>query len=504
MSKTVPQIKTDTLKYDARTIRECQEYVRSVQRKLDGAVAEGNSKKIRLFTWLLSKRSRAVRILAVHRVTCLNEGKKTPGVDGMRILSGRTKAVKNHNREIREWLITNADIKKKPSPIRRTYIRKPNGKLRPLGIPTLLDRTIQDVVRIAIEPITEYYANDNSYGFRPKRSCHDAIGHLFRKLALRTRKQWAIEGDISGCFDNIKHEHIMKQLTEWNTPKYIINVIEGMLSAKIFEHEVLFDTEKGTPQGGILSPMLANVALTTLDNLSEKYDRQYNPIVRYADDFVVTCKTEAEAKNIKKEIAEMLHKEIGLTLNDEKTTITNIHQGFNFLGFNLRKYREKSPHSKYNEVGKLLIKPQPEKVIGHLRKIKNVLKKNKTAKQGTIIRKLNPILVGSALYYRFAVSKRTYSLIDHSVWDKLWRWAKRRHPKKPINWIMNKYFTTSGRKWIFKSEDGQKTIINVDKIPITRYVKVRAGMRVHEWKRARTFGLLVAKKPENTSKNESE
>jgi len=257
-----------------------------VQRKLDGAVAEGNSKKIRLFTWLLSKRSRAVRILAVHRVTCLNEGKKTPGVDGMRILSGRTKAVKNHNREIREWLITNADIKKKPSPIRRTYIRKPNGKLRPLGIPTLLDRTIQDVVRIAIEPITEYYANDNSYGFRPKRSCHDAIGHLFRKLALRTRKQWAIEGDISGCFDNIKHEHIMKQLTEWNTPKYIINVIEGMLSAKIFEHEVLFDTEKGTPQGGILSPMLANVALTTLDNLSEKYDRQYNPIVRYADDFV--------------------------------------------------------------------------------------------------------------------------------------------------------------------------------------------------------------------------
>jgi RNA-directed DNA polymerase len=222
------------------------------------------------------------------------------------------------------------------------------------------------------------------------------------------------------------------------------------------------------------------VAITTLDNFCTKYDRRSNPIVRYADDFVIICKSYEEAKKIKKEIAEILQKEIGLTLNDEKKMITNIHQGFNFLGFNIRKYPQNSPHSKYHKVGKLIIKPQPEKVIAHLMKIENILKEKRTAKQESIIRILNPILVGFALFYRFAVSQKTYSWVRNSLWYKLWKWAKRRHQNKPAKWIMKKYFTTNGRKWMFKSEDGQNNIINVEKIPILRYVKVKAQMRVHD------------------------
>jgi len=254
-----------------------------------------------------------------------------------------------------------------------------------------------------------------------------------------------------------------------------------MLSAKIFENETLIESETGTPQGGILSPMLANVALTTLDNFCERYSTrdEKNPIVRYADDFVLTCKSKEEAERIKGEIAELLDKEIGLNLSLEKTTITHIDEGFNFLGFNIRKYKERRKRSKYHEVGKLLIKPKKEKVITHLRKIKNTLDENKTAKQNAIIHLLNPILQGFAMYYRFAVSQKTFSKIMQELWYKLFIWAKRRHPKKTRNWIRKKYFTTYGRKWMYKSEDGKFTIIDIAKIPIVRFIKIRSGIRVH-------------------------
>ncbi|TET24698.1 MAG: group II intron reverse transcriptase/maturase [Candidatus Bathyarchaeum sp.] len=473
--------------FNATNIKACEKYVSSIQRKLDKAVADNNKSNIRWYTHLLSHKSRAVKILAVYRVTSLNQGKYTAGTDGVKLVKGRSR----ENEELRVVFLKEINIKKKPSPIKRVFIPKSNGKLRPLGIPTIADRINQDILRTAIEPITEYHASDNSYGFRPKRNCQDATEHLFNKLSKKGSKQWVIEGDIRGCFDNISHEHIVNTLKSWDVKRNIINIIERMLKAEILLKDTTQETDMGTPQGGILSPMLANVALTALDdycqkhfgiptNRNKKQGGNYiqNPLVRYADDFVIVCKSKVEAEFIKEKIATFLYEKIGLELSDEKTRITHISDGFDFLGFNIRKHGQKSPKSKYHEIGILLIEPQKEKVVKLTRKIKEILDNNKTAKQESIMRILNPIIQGYGMYNRFVVSKKTFSSIDSTAWQSLWKWAKRRHPKKSKRWIMRKYFTTTGRKWMFKNEMGNN-ILNMASIPIVRFVMIKSGMRVH-------------------------
>jgi len=342
-NRACQSVGTDVFSTD--NINRCKKYVSSIQRRLDKAVAGNNKSKIRWYTHILSKKSRAVKILAVHRVTSLNQGKYTAGTDGVRMIRGR----KGVNEQIRLSLLDAINVKKEPSPIRRIYIPKPNGKKRPLGIPTLADRVIQDILRTALEPITEYHASDNSYGFRPKRSCHDAIQHLFAKLCRRGSKQWILEGDIAGCFDNIAHAHILNTLKSWKVSESIVNIIGRMLRAKVFSDDRLLDVNTGTPQGGILSPMLANVALTALDDfcyenfgtLTKRGGKQrgkyiQNPIIRYADDFVIICASEQEAELVKEKVATFLKDNISLELSDEKTKITHISEGFGFLGFNIR------------------------------------------------------------------------------------------------------------------------------------------------------------------------
>ena len=197
--------------------------------------------------------------------------------------------------------------------------------------------------------------NHNSWGFRPKRRCQDAVEQLFNKLSKNTSPEYIIEGDIKGCFDNINHEHIIKTLKNWKVPIWALELTLKMLKSNIFHNGEVYDNETGTPQGGVISPLLANVALTSLDNFCfQQYGKtyygqgqtyNYNPIVRYADDFVITCKEYRIAKLVKEEISEHLS-EFGLTLSDSKTNITHITTGFNFLGFNIRKYPNRETYKK--------------------------------------------------------------------------------------------------------------------------------------------------------------
>jgi RNA-directed DNA polymerase len=469
--------------FGAENIRNCEKYVFSIQRRLDKAVATNNVKRIQHIFDLLTKRSQAVKILVVHRVSTLNQGKNTAGVDGIAL----PKDDKPNADAMKLRLLKEIDINAKPDNIRRVYIPKANGKKRPLGIPTIKDRINQEILRIAVEPIAEYHFHHNSFGFRPKRSCHDAIGLLYIKLAGKFKPKYIVEGDIKGCFDNISHDHIVNTLQSWKIPNFATSLLKGFLKAKVFHNGEVSDNETGTPQGGIISPLLANVALTSLDNHIDKNHSwgpksgKVIPLVRYADDFVIVCKSKTTAVKIKQSIKEHLSK-IGLTLSENKTKITHINDGFDFLGFNIRKYRK--THQKSNEPSdyKLLIKPQRENVVKVLKGCKDVFDKNKASKQDSLILQLNPKLQGWANYYRYVVSSATFGEIDKINWNRTLNWAKRKHPDKSASWIMQKYYTRSGKIRTLNFMDNLNNIRLVhisDIFSKKRFVKVKKKMRVY-------------------------
>lgn len=468
--------------FSAENIRNCERHTLSIQRSLDKAVADNDKDSIQGLVNILTRKSDAVKVLATWRITQRNQGKYTAGVDGIAI----PKKDRKHQNQIRLQLLDQIDIGKRPDSIRRVYIPKPNGKKRPLGIPTLQDRIVQEILRIGIEPIAEYHYSDNSFGFRPKRSCQDAMSMIHKFLAKSDRKNYVIEGDIKGCFDNINHNHIINTLEEWLIPTWTIQIVERILKSGIFYNGEVYDSETGTPQGGVISPLLANVALTALDDFCfQKYGNynyvkgrklKTNPIIRYADDFVIICKSEVEAKEIKSEIANHLTHKIGLTLSEEKTKITHITKGFDFLGFNFRKYKEYK-----SDKGKLLIKPQTEKVINLLESCKKILDNNKTAGQSSIIEMLNQKLIGWGMYYRHVVSKTTFHKIDYEIWWKLYRWSKRRHPNKSKSWVINKYYSKYGNKTThFTDKESNSKIFCLKSIPIKRFVKITSGFRVYD------------------------
>lgn len=505
--------------FDVRNIRRCQRYVRSIQRKLDRAVANGDKAKIRWYIHLLCKVSTAAKVVAVWKITTLNSGKKTAGVDGVAMPKAASVATQN---QIRLNLFGQLNVTNKPQPIRRVLIDKSNGKKRPLGIPTLVDRIHQELIRCAIEPIVEYHFLSCSYGFRPKRSCQDAVADLFNKLSHKGSRRWIVEGDISGCFDTISHAHIQNQLLAYNVPMGITKVIGQMLVSQIFHNGEIYDTESGTPQGGVLSPLLANVALTTLDQFCTRFSWQYkadglthtvNPIVRYADDFAVVCRTELEAKSIKHQIATHLSATVGVELSDEKTCMTHISKGFSFLGFHFRKYnrlhrgkrlskRKNQPPSKNRWVNYvLLVKPQREKIANCKKKIKSVLKRNKANTQAAVIHQLNATLRGWGNYYRHVVSKEAFRAIDYDTFYKCLRWGLRRHPNKSKRWVINRYFSRQ-RTWklafIDRSDARRPSVVKLTEIPIQRHLKVSWKYRVYDgneqarayWQRREYFKTL--------------
>jgi RNA-directed DNA polymerase len=435
--------------------------VRRLQMRIAKAVREGRWGKVKALQWLLTH-SFYGRAIAVKRVT-ENQGKKTPGVDGETWDTPESKAKAVMSLRRRDY---------QPQPLRRVFIPKANGKMRPLGIPTMKDRAMQALYLLALEPVAETTADPNSYGFRPERASRDAIKQCFIALARKHSPQWVLDADISGCFDNISHDWMLA-----NIPMDKAILQKWLKSGFVWQGQ-LFPTEAGTPQGGIISPTLANMTLDGMEQIlaehfgakqSWKAKRNKVNIIRYADDFIITGASKEVLEKVKALIEEFL-KERGLTLSPEKTKIVHIEEGFDFLGWNVRKYD-----------GKLLIKPAKKNVKAFLQKVRGVIKQAKTAKQETVIAMLNPIIRGWANYHQNQVAKETFDKVDYVIWRQLWRWACRRHPNKPLKWIKDRYFVRHGeRVWVFGTkvtgEDGKERLVKLamaSDTPIRRHTKIK-------------------------------
>ena len=408
-------------------------YVKKLQVRIVKAQKEGHYSKVKSLQWLLTH-SFYAKALAVKRVTS-NQGKRTSGVDHELWLTPQAKfnAISKLNRRGYH-----------PQPLRRHYIPKKNGKMRPLGIPTMTDRAMQTLYKFSLEPIAETYADPNSYGFRIGRSTPDAIEQCFTDLNKGKSPEWILEGDIKGCFDHISHEWLLE-----NIPMDT-QILEKWLKCGYVETRKLFPTDEGAPQGGTISPTLMNMTLDGLERLLQERlpTRQkvngrthFNKLnfVRYADDFIITGESPEFLRDKVLPIVKEFLTERGLQLSEEKTVITHIEDGFDFLGKNIRKYN-----------GKLLIKPSKTSVKSFLEKVRSIIKGNKSTKQETLIRKLNPVIRGWVNNQRYVVSSKVFSRVDYEIYKCLWQWAKRRHKKKSHKWIAQKYWHHIGsRQWTF-------------------------------------------------------
>ena len=441
----------------------CTREVKRYQARIVKATKEGRWGKVKSLQHLLT-RSFSAKAIAIKRVT-ENRGKNTAGVDGTTWSNPteKTNAIKSLKHK-----------GYKPLPLKRVEIPKSNGKKRLLGIPTMKDRAMQALHLLALEPISETLADRNSYGFRPARSTADAIEQCFKVLSKKGSATWVLEGDISACFDDIDHNWLLANIPMEKA------ILRKWLKSGVVDKGNLFTTENGTPQGGIISPTLANMTLDGLEAVIQgvipRTTRRGQNVakvnfVRYADDFIITGGTKEILENeIKPAIVEFF-KSRGLKLSEEKTKITHITEGFDFLGQNVKLYGKK-----------LFIKPSAKSIKSIKGKIRETVNGNKQAKTENLIRILNPILRGWANYHRHVVSSKIFNSIDKYVWERLWQWSKRRHPNKSSKWVKNKYFHSyQARNWVFSakiSEAGKpekwSRLINISSINIQRHTKIKA------------------------------
>lgn len=451
--------------------RKLEKKVYKLQKRIYRASQRGDVKAIRRLQKTLMKSCGQQELSRNARVTQDNQGKKTAGVDGVRSLSPKQ----------RLNLVGNLKLGSKVRPTRRVWIDKPGTEeKRPLGIPTMNDRALQALVKQALEPEWEARFEPNSYGFRPGRSCQDAMAAIY--LSIKQQPKFVLDADISKCFDRINHEQLLKRLNSFPT---INRQVRAWLKAGYMDNKELFATSEGTPQGGVISPLLANIALHGMEERikqfaetlkgSKRNNRISLSLIRYADDFVILHKDITVVQKCKELISEWLQ-DMGLELKPSKTRLAHTlyeyeqeKPGFDFLGFNIRQHKVGKYNSKQGF--KTIITPSMKKQKVHYDNIAKVITAHNAAPQAALISRLNPIIRGWTNYYSTVVSKDIFSKMDHLTYLKLEAWAKRRHPKKGKTWVVHKYWHLGGKKkWDFS--DREASLLDHAETRIVRHVKV--------------------------------
>jgi RNA-directed DNA polymerase len=422
--------------------RACEENVRRLRQRIFTASKAGDLRRVRRLQKLML-RSRSNTLLSVRRVTERNAGRLTAGVDGEVVLTPEAKF------ELADRVAHRVEPFK-AQPVRRVYIPKPGSrKRRPLGIPVILDRAHQARVANALEPEWEARFEPKSYGFRSGRGCHDAIAAIYQVAkGPNPRRQWVLDADLAGAFDRIAHDHILAMLGTFPARA----MIRAWLKAGVVENDRLAPTEEGTPQGGVVSPVLLNIALHGMETAAGVRYRTIGPnavralpdspvLIRYADDFVTLCHSRQQAIEVKARLAAWLAPR-GLTFNEDKTHVVTLEDGFDFLGFNVRRYH-----------GKPLIKPSKAAVRRIRKRLATELRSLRGANAPVVIKRLNPIIRGWAAYYRTQVSSDTFRRLDHYLWKLTYKWATFSHANKPTDWVVHRYFGMFNKarqdRWVF-------------------------------------------------------